>query len=154
MLASLEARGVEVDLTVEPGWPEAGAPGGEPARGVCPDYRGVPTEPYRSSPSAFPAPDPTSNADPLLIPILSASRRRPPFSRWLLSPELSSGVFAQRLAMEMMRDPPPVVAIVVRSDAALAPRWDAFAANLEHLARHRGMPFVTASAAAERIAAG
>jgi hypothetical protein len=51
----------------------------------------------------------------------------------------------------MLSRTPEVLALVLRSDAALS-SWDRVAANLEHLARHRRMPFMTASAAAQRLA--
>jgi hypothetical protein len=38
-----------------------------------------------------------------------------------------------------------------RSDAAIDSRWDSFANNLEHIARHRRMRFMTATAAVERL---
>jgi hypothetical protein len=149
MLAQLARAGVKTDLTIEPGWPPVGPSGGEPAAGMLPDYRAVPLAPYRSSPARFPAPDP-DGGDPLLIPLFSppALRRR---HRLPLPPD--SGHFVSRLAFELLRNPPPVLALVLRSDAALG-SWDLVAANLEHLARHRGMRFVTASAAAERLTAG
>jgi hypothetical protein len=152
MLACLEARGAKVDLTVEPGLPPLRAPEGQAAAsGMSTDFRGVPTEPYRSSPSRFPAPDPASTADLLLVPLLSAPRRRPPFRRWPLSPELPFNDFAQRLASQLVRKPPPVLPIAARSDGALGSRWDALSKSLDHLARHRRMPFITASAALERV---
>jgi hypothetical protein len=153
MLSCLEARGVKVDLTVEPGLPPHGAPEGESARGMSPDYRGVPIEPYRSSPGRFPAPDPTSRADPLVLPLLSARRRRPPFRRWPLSAEFGFNHFAPRLALELARKPPPVLALAVRSDGALDHRWEPLTKNLDHLARHHRMRFITASAARERLGA-
>ena len=148
MLARLEAAGVKSDLTIEPGWPPAGPPGGERAAGMLPDYRKVPLRPYRSDPTAFPAPVPGADG-PLLIPLFSppARRRR---HRLPLPPD--SGHFASRLAFELTWRTPPVAALVLRSDAALG-SWDAVAGNLEHLARHRRMPFLTASAAAERLGA-
>src|SRR5438552_4093078 len=53
----------------------------EAARGLTPDYRGVPTRPYRSTPSRFPASDPAARVGPLLVPLLSPRSRRPPFRR-------------------------------------------------------------------------
>jgi hypothetical protein len=149
MLSCLEARGVKVDLTVEPGQPPRGPPPGEPARGSRPDYHGVPTQPYRSSPSRFPAADPASRAGPLLVPLVSAPgwrRRRSP-----LSPAMAPGRFMARLAANSLRGTPSVIALAARSHVALGPRWEFVAANLEHLARHRQVRFQTATAVAERF---
>jgi len=147
MLSRLGDAGVKVDLTIEPGWPPAGPPGGERSVGMLPDYASTPRRPYRSSPTAFPAPD-ANGGDPLLIPLFSppALRRH---HRLPLPPD--SGHFAPRLALELLLETPPVLAFVARSSAALD-SWDLVVANLEHLARHRRMPFVTASGAAERLA--
>lgn len=149
MLSGLEAAGVKADLTIEPGWPPVGPPGGEPAAGALPDYRFVPRRPYRSSPARFPAPDPGNRNGPLMIPLFSppAMRRR---HRLPLPPD--SRHFVSRLAFELFRESPPVLALVLRSDAALD-SWDTVVTNLEHLARHRQVRFVTASAAAERLTA-
>ncbi len=150
MLSRLEAAGVLTDLTIEPGWPPVGPPGGEPAAGSLPDFRSVPRKPYRSTPASFPVPG-DGNADgPLLIPLFSppAIRRR---HRLPLPPD--SRHFVSRLALEMLREPPPVLALVLRSDAALG-SWELVERNLDHLARHRRVRFRTASDAAERLAGG
>lgn len=150
MLEVLDAHGVQVDLTVEPGVPPLGAGGGETASGLRPDYRGVPTSPYRSSPSRFPIADPDGSVRPLLVPLLSAPDVRPPFRR---SPlylwAFPAAILRLRLAAELLRQRPPVLALAVRSDMALRARtWDRITGNLEHLARRRGAAFVTASEAA------
>lgn len=148
MLSRLGTAGVKIDLTIEPGWPPVGPPGGERSVGMLPDYSSVPRRPYRSSAAGFPAPD-AGGGDPLLVPLFSppALRRR---HRLPLPPD--SGHFAPRLALELLTETPPVLAFVVRSSAALD-SWDLVAGNLEHLAKHRRMPFVTASDAADRISA-
>jgi hypothetical protein len=148
MLSRLELAGVKVDLTIEPGWPPVGPPGGEPAAGMLPDFQSVPIRPYRSSPARFPAPE-VNGKGPLLVPLFSppAMRRR---HRLPLPPD--SGHFVSRLAFEMFRETPPVLGLVLRSDATLD-SWDVVAANLEHLARHRRMPFMTASGAADTLPA-
>ena len=152
MLASLEKQRVQVDLTVEPGQHPDGPLGGEPGHGLSPDYRGIPTEPYRSSPERFPAPDPGRRTGPLLVPLFSAPGRRG--RRSPVPPETGRGRFVSRLAFELLRKPPPLLAIAVRSEAAaVGSRWEGLVGNLEHLARHRQMRFVTASAAADRVAA-
>ena len=152
LLSLLEARGVQVDLTVEPGLPPSGADAflSETARGPLPDYRHVPAQPYRSSSDLFPAPDPTTRSDPLLIPLFSARRRRPPFSRLPLYLWEPSTTFGQRLAGELLPKAPPVVAAAVRSDAPLSPYiWDMITERLRHLAQYRQMVFVTATEAAD-----
>jgi hypothetical protein len=150
MLSCLDRRGVAIDLTVEPGMPAQGLPPREHSRGVTPDYQRAPTVPYRSSPQSFPAPDATDAAGPLLVPLLSAPGRRG--RRSTLPPDAPPVTrFVPRLALELLRRPPSVLAVVVRTDAALDSRWDSLVDNLEHLARHRQMPLVTASAAVERL---
>jgi hypothetical protein len=149
MLSCLEAAGVEADLTVESGLQAQGPQAGERALGLSPEYRGLPTAPYRSSPHRFPAPDPTANSGPLLIPLFSAPalrRRRAPLPAWI-----RPGRFVPRLAAELLLESPPLLAFAVRSTAALDPSWDTFARNLEHLARHRQARFITATAAARRF---
>lgn len=149
MLSRLGEAGVKVDLTIEPGWPPGGPSGEGQSIGMLPDYRHVPLKPYRSSPAGFPAPE-SDGQGPLLIPLFSppAMRRR---HRLPLPPD--SGHFVSRLAFEMTRRTPPVLALVLRSDAALG-SWDLVSANLEHLARHRRMPFLTASSAADHLIQG
>ncbi len=148
MLERLAARGVKVDLTVEPGKPPAAAPDGEPARGTRPDYRGVPAGPYRSSPGSFPAPGPAGPDEALLLPLFStAPSPRPLARRATLTLESRPWVFAARLAAERARRRPAVLAFAVRSDATLRPRWEALNRNLEHLCRRHRVRFVTAGTA-------
>jgi hypothetical protein len=148
MFRILGERGVRADLTIEPGRPPEDPPYGEANRGRLPDYRGLPTSPYRSSPGRFPHPDPTSAADPLLIPLFSPPM--PPLRRRPL--HASSRRFAPRLALGLLR-PPPALAIAVRSDAGTS-AWETVESNLEHLARHRGVRFMTVSDAVPDLADG
>jgi hypothetical protein len=152
LLRVLAERGVTTDLTVEPGLPpDWQMIPTETTIGIGPDYRRVPTGPYRSSPERFPAADPAAASAPLLIPLTSARRRRPPFRRWTLSIELEPRVFAQRLALELRFGAHSVLAFGSRTDAALGSRWDWMEANLMRLAQEDGARFVTASAAAELV---
>ena len=147
MLSTLEKRGVAVDLTVEPGLAPLGDAELGAARGHTPDYCGVPTRPYRSTLRSFPTPDPATRTGPLLVPLLSGPRRRPPFRRMPISPGEPVNVFMARLAAALVRKP-PILGLVIRSSDVLGSTWDVIEENLEHLARHRGMAFVTASTAA------
>lgn len=149
MLERLGRAGVEVDLTIEPGWPPDPGYEGAPTVGLLPDYREVPLHPYRSTPGRFPLPSPGDHG-PLLMPLFSppALRRR---HRLPLPPD--SRHFVSRLTLEILREPPPVLPLVLRSDPDALELWDLVAANLEHLARLRGARFVTAGAAARSLGA-
>jgi hypothetical protein len=145
MLSVLERRAVTVDLTVEPGLPPDGAPDGELARGKCPDYRRVPGRPYRTSPGRFPAPDPGIGSGPLIVPLMSVRRRRPPFRRVHVAPWESSKAWRESYVREA-----PVVALAVRTNFILQEDlWGRIEANLEHVGRYPGMSFKTASSAAD-----
>lgn len=149
MLEALRRGGVGVDLTVEPGLPAQDTfREGERMLGASPDYRAIPTEPYRSSLAAFPAPDPEAREGPLLMPLFSAPGRRgrTPLPLWK-----APGRFAPRLAAQLVRSPPPVLAFAIRVNIVLDPLWDGIVANLTNLSRHRGAAFVTAGSAAARF---
>lgn len=152
MLEPLERGGVQVDLTVEAGLaPQAAMFEGEHFIGRNADYRVVPSKPYRTSAATFPAPDPAARSGPLLMPLSGAPTRRggrAPLSIWS-----APGAFATRLALGMLRSSPPVLAFVIRSDVVLKPQWESVVANLQHLAGHRGVRFVTASTAAAAFTA-
>ena len=149
LLSCLDARGVKADMSVEPGRPPQKPPQGDPARGMLPDYREVPTVPYRSSPARFPAPDPVDPRGPVLLPIFSPPGRHG--TRFPLSPETTLSRFVPRLAAGLLRESPPVLALTARSTSSLGSAWDTFESNLVHLARHDQMRFMTASAAAARF---
>lgn len=148
MLRRLRTGGVGVDLTVEPDLPPLGAlEANEIANGLSPDFRGVPLTPYRSSPDAFPAADPASHSDPLLIPLTSA----PPGSNGaprILTPYMVPSLFARRLLRITRTVSPPVLAMAIRTDQGAISSWNYIRRNLEHLARVPGVRFVTGSAAA------
>ena len=151
MLSTLEAHEVPIDLTVQVGMEPLG-PGNFAhfpdltVRGQTPDYRLAPTRPYRTSSGAFPAADPNVRTGPLLIPAMSARRRRPPFHRTPLLLEDPQG-FSIRLGMELVGRP-PVMSFGVRSDAMDSPLWDTIEENLASVARSGGV-FTTASGALE-----
>lgn len=157
ILSVLDDRGLEIDLTVEPGQPPLpGLVSGELSRGMLPDYRDVPLRPYRSNPDSFPAPDAARDSGPLLVPLLSAPRSRPPFRREPLTVWDGSAprAFRFRLAAELLRRAPPVIALAVRSDAGRDVwAWNQLCNRLQDLARHRQMVFMTASGAVDHYAA-
>jgi hypothetical protein len=145
MLSVLERRGVTVDLTVEPGRPPQDLVEGEAARGRMPDYTSVPGRPYRTSPGRFPAADRGARNGPLIIPLMSVRRRRPPFRRVHLPPWETSRAWRR----SYFRDT-PIVAFAIRTDFILdEDLWGRIEANFERLARFPGMSFETASSAAE-----
>jgi hypothetical protein len=154
LLSLLQNRGVRVDLTVEPAVPPVGPDewSGEIARGWLPDLRGGSSGPYHATPESFPAPDPEAQTDPLLIPLSTAPRRRPPFGRRQLYLWEPPQGFRQRLALELRFKSPPVLAFALRSDAVLDSEiWDAGRQNLEHLASRPDVAFVTARQAADQL---
>lgn len=148
MLRRLGDGRVAVDLTVEPDTPPEGAlEPGEIVTGLSPDYRGVPRTPYRSNPSAFPAADPASRSDPLLVPLTSDPRGSDGTPR-LLTPYMSPSLFGLRFLRIKRTVSPPVVAVALRTDRGALDAWDFITRNLEHLARVPGVRFVTAGEAA------
>ncbi len=151
MLSVLSDRRVRVDLSLETGVEEMDGLGGPDERtdGTIPDYRGVPADPFRATPASFPSPD-SNGKGPLLVPLLSARARRPPFRRVPLTPIHGPGVFASRLTLEMLRNP-AVIAIAIRTDSVIRHHWDYIQENLLHLAQRRGIAFETASAVADRF---
>lgn len=151
ILDCLRQAGVKIDLTVEPGLPPTGPPlPTERANGVSPDYRGVPTGPYRSSPAMFPEPDPAGGTDPLLVPQANGPPLR---GAWISTIGIVThpSLFAARILRELRRRPPRVLVFAMRTDPDYLLNWSRIAKNLEHLARHRGVRFATASAAAEAL---
>ena len=151
MLAQLAARGVRIDLTVEPGREPMRLTTGETARGRQPDYRRVPREPYRASPQSFPAPADAGKDCPLLVPLVSAPSRRPPFRRQALRPGTPTRAFGQRLAVELIRRRPQLLALAMRTHVARGATWERVTTNLGLLARQRNVRFLTASAAVEPL---
>lgn len=154
MLRRLQANGVAVDLTVEPDKPPIGPLAEhELVTGLTPDYRGVPQTPYRSTPDAFPAADPTSCSDPLLIPLATGPRDKHGHVKALYL-HMKPSLFAPRLLRATRIGSPPVLAFAIRTDPWSVSRWDILKGNLEQLARMPGARFVTAGAAARRLSGG
>jgi hypothetical protein len=151
MLQVLRERGVTADVTLEHGLTQWKPFAGETRAGEPFDSRRVPTDPYRSSPATFPAPDPASDADPLLIPLLGGPARR---GRWGGTLVLGTHptFFAVRLLGTLLRRSPRVLLFAVRGDSELIAAWDPFVRNLSHLARHPGARFVTVAEAAALVA--
>ena len=148
MLRRLTAGGVSVDLTVEPDKPPAGPLAKhELATGHTPDYRGVPRAPYRSTPDAFPAADPSSGSDPLLIPLATGPRSKYRRAKPLQA-HVVPGLFAVRLLRATRTLSRPVLAFAMRTDPHTIRAWEGVTRNLEHLARIPGTRFVTAGEAA------
>jgi hypothetical protein len=146
MLACLAARGVRIDLSVEPGAAPTGAVGeGERARGLTVDFRDVPSEPYRSTPDTFPAPG-GGDSGPVLVPLTTTPLRRHDGDNGLVI--WMGDRFAVRLLRVLVGRRPSLLAFGLRSSATLdAGVWGMVCKNLEHLAQHRNLRFVTASAA-------
>ena len=147
MLEALAMGGIEIDLTVEPGLaPKGAARDSEHALGRSADYRLAPSAPYRASAESFPAPGPSGMSAPLLLPLASAPTRRggrAPLTLWS-----EPRAFAARLALAMLRSPPPMLVFALRSDIVFRTQWPSVLANLELLAGRPGVRFVTASEAA------
>jgi hypothetical protein len=150
MLGALTARGVAADTTVEHGVTQWKPFAGETAYGAPFDSWRVPAEPFRSTPSTFPAPDPSSDAGPLLMPLLGGPARR---GRWAGTLVLGTHptFFAVRLLGTLLRRKPPVLVFVLRADDALIQAWDPVLNNLNHLARHPGARFATVTEAAALV---
>jgi len=135
----------------EPDLPPQGAlEPGEIVNGLSPDFRGVPLTPYRSNPDVFPAADPASRSDPLLIPLTTAPRRGDGASR-ILTPYMIPSLFARRLLQITRKVSPPVLALAIGTDHGAIGSWEVIGRNLEHLARVPGVQFVTAGTAATEL---
>ncbi|MFL5782633.1 MAG: hypothetical protein ACJ760_15050 [Thermoleophilaceae bacterium] len=150
MLEVLAARGLDVDTTLEHGVTQWKPFEGETVDGEPFDSWRVPTGPFRSSPATFPDPDPTSDADPLLMPLTGGPARR---GRWAgtLVPGTHPTFFAVRLLGILLRRRPRVLVFAVRGDEELIQAWDVVVKNLEHLARHEGARFTTVGEAAALV---
>lgn len=147
----LAQSGVQVDLTLEPGFDEASFYGAhEIALGALPDYRPVPMHPYRPSLQDYRRPALAGGVGLWELPVTTAAvtpslphrwyRRlitrapSPPVTTALLS--LSRSVFATLVHEALGREEPYLV-LTLRSAAALSPRLAArIEANLALLRAH------------------
>jgi hypothetical protein len=154
-VARLEASGVRHDLTLEPGahLPH-GLRRGAARRGLGPDLRALPREPYRPSLTDFRRPDPARTAGLWLIPVttgrlrpslalvrrLYRGIRRPGWvtpAHLVLNPALSPLLFRDLLDRALASGARPLV-LTVRSEAGLSPRRLAnITRNLETLGSWR-----------------
>lgn len=135
--ARLEALGVEVDLTPEPGQgPESFYEPGVRFTGELPDQRPVPPHPYRPSVSDYRVSDPARTSGPWVLPVTTA--RVPPsllhrlYRRFV--PRRSVGdvstalvshhpsLFARIVEAALCR-PSPHLVLALRSSAAGKPRY-------------------------------
>ena len=89
---------------------------------------------------------------PLLVPLLTGPALKAGWGRTIVI-GTHSGLFALRLAVELLRGPPRVLAFTLRTDSAHLRAWSTIVANLEHLGQLRGAWFITAGAAADGVAA-
>jgi hypothetical protein len=151
MLAPLENAGVRVDLTVEPNaTSEAQPPKGERGHGELPDYSGVPSAPYRSSPERFPLPAPVNPTGPLLFPLTTAPGKWPPLRRKPLKLATRGVIFVPSLRVALARRP-AAIAFAIRTHAIQRPAWSKIERNLIHLAGRHGVALITARAAADLL---
>jgi hypothetical protein len=153
----LAELGVEIDLTLEPGWPaREGLLENEPHRGGLPDTRNVPVAPYRRSGSDFRRPARRGGRRPWMLPLATGrlgqdqTGPRSPLL-WGLPPAELVPLLDRCLGDEAR----PIIVSVMRSDvgadAGLRGRLDqAFAhlASRSDLARH---PIMTPSEAMRAI---
>lgn len=150
MLEAMAARGVVADTTIEHGPTQWKPFSGETVRGEPYDSSRIPPHPYRSSPSAFPDPDPATDSGPVLIPLVGGPASR---GRWAGTLVLGTHptFFAVRLLGTLLRRKPPVLVFAVRGDDALIAAWDPVVRNLTQLARHPGARFATVAEVAATL---
>lgn len=148
--AQIEALGVEVDLTLEPGHDETDFYGRfERHTGGPPDFRAVPTHPYRPSLADYRVPDPDRCDGPWVLPVTTA-RVRPRLLhrlyRHLVSRrtwgETSTALVSQHPSLfsqivdAALARPNPHLVLTLRSSAAVKPAYAArVRANLSSLLR-------------------
>jgi hypothetical protein len=115
LIASL---GVEIDVTLEPGWPaRQGLVSGEPRRGSLPDRRGLSVAPYRRQGLDFRKPARQGGRPPWLLPVACGRLGR--FGIGQHSPVLWGLSAAKLLPLldRCLADPAlPIVVSVMRSD--------------------------------------
>src|SRR5207245_979862 len=111
-------------------------------------HTGLPRRAAYSLPlDPFPAADPSSGSDPLLIPLATGPRSKYRRAK-PLQPHVVPGLFAVRLLRATRTLSRPVLAFAMRTDPHTVRAWEGVTRNLEHLARIPGTRFVTAGEAA------
>jgi SAM-dependent methyltransferase len=162
VVQELEAAGVVVDLTVEPGLEAVERLAeDEPTRGTLPDTRSAPLTAYRLDATDICAADPTRREALVELPLTPGVEIVPaaaPFfatgSFRILTLWTEPRRFAQQLERRLRAPELSHLAFAIRSDIALLPgSWAAVEANLDHLARTLvgSGAFVTALEAASSL---
>ncbi len=178
-MAYLERSGVQFDLTVEPGMPPVPAlDPSEPHTGSLPDYRGVPTRPYRPSRKDWRQPD-TARGDGIVeIPLSTGlgpevcvpmtpikqlkrgvraliGRSHPTRSVEALNLARPSSTFRSVLDQLLMSEQTQHLAVVARTNTAIVPESRAaMEATIDYLLAHpmrRFLAFVTPQDALEEF---
>ncbi len=150
-MSQLDSRGVEVDLTLEPGFDDASFyTASEVALGTLPDYRDVPTHPYRPSLNDFRMEDVARESGIWILPVSTAAARPPwphrLYNRWVAKrPSTNLSTALVSLSRSTFRDvidrvldrPHPHLVLTLRTGAATVPRYAARVdANLTALRTH------------------
>ncbi len=138
-MGELEARGIEIDLTLEPGFgPDSFYGPGEITRGELPDYRAVPAAPFVPSRNDYRVPGAPGERRVWELPVTTAAVRpnvaHRMYSRWIARKpatslstallSLSTPAFAQ-LVDDALRRPNPHLVLTLRTGAAAVPRYAA-----------------------------
>jgi hypothetical protein len=134
----LEAAGVAVDLTVEPGRPAMrGLAAGEATTGWLPDTRTAPARAYHPSPGDFRVPDPARTDGLLIVPLTPEPLPGAPSGgRQVLRLWAHPARFRAMLWLRLRARSLGHLAFAIRSDAARLPGvWRAIEANLAEVGR-------------------
>ena len=151
IVARLEAEGVGVDATLEPGMPATdGLVDSERGTGSIPDYTTVPRTVYRPSATDFRRPDPDREPGLRMLPLT-------PGGGETLYPWTDPEAFRDRLRDRLADRDLTHLAFAIRTDLALYDNaWEVLLENMEAVARlagRRRIEFVTATEAAARAPA-
>lgn len=156
VVEQIDAAGVAVDCTVEPGMPATDRlDPGERATGTIPDYTGAPLAPYRPAAGDFLRSVGDGSARRLTVVPLT------PGASGTLAAWIEPDEFAEGLRARLARGAPTHLAFAIRSDLAQWDNaWERMLANLEAAIRALGSGggrFVRASSLAvppEPVASG